>query len=153
MKLLPAALSALAVLLVPAALTVACATPAPAEAEDWASHLEIRTSAVAGDAGRVEVTLQGKEGWYVNTAYPGIKVTLTAPEGATLAKDELGRAEVKYEEPHPGDKAKRAVFRTGLKGAEAGASLQGRYKLVMCSPSTCSPPFKGSFQVPVKAAE
>lgn len=126
---------------------VACGLPgaARAQAEDFASHVKVTSTM---EKGELHVTLEPTGGYHVNTAYPSIRVMLTAPKGVTLGKTTLKKADARYENPIPGDKAARAVFTTTAKGAaKKGAKLSGSYKMVICSPKACSPPFKGHFEV------
>ena len=98
--------------------------------EDWSSHLKV--SAVSKD-GKVKVVAEGADGWFVNTAF-NFKVAFVKG-----AKGELTKADAKLEGEKDG-KAKRAVFET-----KADGKVEGTYKIVICSPSACSPPLKGNF--------
>lgn len=129
--------------LVAAALVAAGLGCHAAAADDFASHVAV-TATTKG--GTLKVVLAPKPGWTVNTAYPSIEVRLTAPKGVTLGKAKLGQKDAKYLDTHPGDHAGKAVFETSVKG-KAGAVIPGTYKMVICSATTCSPPFHGSFKV------
>ncbi|RMG10293.1 MAG: hypothetical protein D6729_19710 [Deltaproteobacteria bacterium] len=115
-------------------------------ASPWAEHIEVRVEAPAG--GSPTLVLAARPGWFVNTAYPGLKVVLQGAGGAGAA--ELTRGAVHFEGTHEGEKAERARWQVPA-GAipAAGGRLTGRYKTVICNPSTCSPPFEGHFEVPV----
>ena len=108
--------------------------------EDWTSHLKV--SAQAKD-GELRVVIEGADGWYVNTEFPGLKVGVNAPDGVTLDKKELVKADAKLEGTEHEGKAKRAIFRVKFKGS--AKSLDGSYKTVVCSSTSCSPPLKGSW--------
>lgn len=118
-----------------------------ASADDFASHVTV--TAIAS-AGKLHLTLAPKDGWMVNTAYPGIKVTLKAPKGVTLGKTTLGHHDATYQGKDSEEHAASAVFTTTVKG-KAGAAISGTYKMVICSKDSCSPPFHGSFSVTPKA--
>ena len=124
------------------------AAGAAAPESPWAEHITLSASGQAGQT--LTVTIAGKDGWYVNTAYPGLKVELTPPAGLTLGQSTLDKSAVRFEAPHEGDKAERAVWEVPVSGA-AGGIVAGRYKMVICSASTCSPPFEGRFEAKVDA--
>jgi hypothetical protein len=116
---------------------------------DWSSRMQVRVEAAPGE-NALRVIFEGVPGWYMNTAYPGIRVSLEAPSGVTFEKAQLGRDEVRYEEESDEDKALRAVFTVPVTMAgEPGGPLQGDYRAVVCTDEICSPPFTGTFSLPV----
>lgn len=119
-----------------------------APAEDWADRLQV--TAEAGDEGRVSLILEATSGWYVNTAYPGTKVLFKVPEGAQFEKTEIKKDEATFEGATEGDKARSVRFTASVKG-KTPQVLEGTYKTVVCSKTTCSPPFKSAFKAEVKS--
>ena len=121
---------------------------AEAKESPWAEHIVLTAGGRAG--GTLTVTVEGKDGWYVNTAYPGLKVELTPPKGLELARTTLDKAAVRFDGTHEGDKAERASWEVPVSGGDGGV-VSGRYKMVICSASTCSPPFEGHFEAKIDA--
>ncbi len=119
-----------------------------AAADDFASHVTVQAATTA--KGKLEVTLTPKDGWMVNSAYPALKLKVTAAPGLKLGKTDLGHAEAAYQGKESEDHAAKVVFTTSATGKATGA-VTGTYKLVICSKDTCSPPFHGSFSVTPKA--
>ncbi len=72
-----------------------------------------------------------------------MKITLTAPSDVKLGKAELKKDDAKFEGTEKKVKAKKASFSTS---ASADKPVDGKYKLVVCSANTCSPPLKGEFK-------
>jgi hypothetical protein len=105
--------------------------------------LESKMGATATfDAGTKKLTLvlKGKEsGIYVNTEYP-LKCTLKIEDGGTLEKAEVRVADAKLEDAGKPGKAKSATFILG-----ADKHVSGECKMVACSESGCSSPFKLPF--------
>ena len=122
------------------ALTAVLASDVAAD-EDWPSHLKITATAKDGE---LKVVLEGGDGWYVNTEFPGLKVGVDAVDGVTLDKSELGKADARLEGTEHEGKAKRATFAVKFKGSAKPSS--GSYKTVVCSEKACSPPFKGTWK-------
>lgn len=103
--------------------------------EDWQGRFAI--SAKKAD-GKVSITVQPKDGWYVNTEY-ALKLNLN--EAASCEKSELTKDDAKFEGTDKPGKAKKATFSVKCTGA-----VEGKYKLVICSDDNCSPPIKGTFK-------
>lgn len=124
-----------------AAVTVLAATAAVALAQD---SLEAKMGATATlDAGAKKLTLvvKGKEsGVYVNTEYK-MRCTLKIADGGKLEKTELTAGDAKLEDAGKAGKAKSATFVVG-----ADKPVSGECKLVACSDSGCTSPFKLPFQ-------
>ena len=110
-----------------------------ASAENFTDHF---TVVAKNDGGKLTVDIASKDGWYVNTEYP-MKLTLTAPDGVKLGKSELKKEDAKLEGTEKKGKAKKASFSTT---ASADKPVSGKYKIVVCSDKTCSPPLKGEFR-------
>ena len=108
--------------------------------ENWNDHLKVSAQAKGGE---LRVVLEGADGWFVNTQFPGLKVSIKAPDGVTLDKTDLGKDDAKLEGTEHEGKAKRATFTVKFKGN--AKSLEGSYKTVICSPNACSPPIKGTW--------
>lgn len=115
--------------------TVLWATSARAE-DDWAQYVVAKG---VNDGKQLTVTFEGVKGYYFNTQYP-TKLLLTAPDGVKLGKNKLGKGDAKFSDTVPG-KAKKATFTTS---ASKDAPIAVEYKIVVCSETNCSPPFKGS---------
>lgn len=122
-----------------AALTVAAATvTATVSAEDT---LESKMGASATvDGGKLTLVLKGKEGVYVNTEYP-FKCTLKIADGGKLEKTDLAKGDARLEDAGKSGKAKSATFVVG-----ADKPVGGECRLVACSDSACTAPFKLPFQ-------
>jgi len=118
-----------------------------AAADDFASHVTVTATTTKG---KLHVTLTPKDGWMVNSAYPALKVKVTKAAGLKLGKTELGHADAAYHGKEGEDHAASVELTTSATGKANGA-LEGTYKLVICSKTTCSPPFHGSFSVTPKA--
>lgn len=102
--------------------------------EDYAKDVAVEAKR---DAGKLKLTLKPKkDGLYVNKDYP-IKCTLKIAEGGKLEKTELVKADAKYEDAGKEGKAKSVSFSTG-----ADKAVDAECKLVVCTDSTCSAPFK-----------
>jgi len=109
-----------------------------ASAENWQDHFSVNAKTASG---KLSITVAAKDGWWVNTKYP-MKLTLTAPDGVTLGKTELRLADATFSGTEHEGKAKTATFSVSASG---GKSVDGAYKLVVCSENNCSPPVKGTF--------
>jgi hypothetical protein len=122
-----------------ATLVAAAATAAfSVWAEDSLESKMGATATLAG--GKLTLVLKGKEGGvYVNTEYP-FKCTVKIADGGKLEKSELTKADAKFEDAGKPGKAKSATFVTG-----ADKPVTGECKLVVCSDSACSSPFKLPF--------
>lgn len=92
-------------------------------------------------AKKLTLTVKGKgDGVYVNKDYP-LKCTLKAKDGGKVDKAELKKEDAKYEDVSgKAGKAKSATFTTG-----ADKAVEGECKVVVCSDSACSSPFKVKF--------
>ncbi|NUP09244.1 MAG: hypothetical protein HOW73_24600 [Polyangiaceae bacterium] len=92
-------------------------------------------------AKKVNIVIKGKsDGIYVNKDYP-LKCTLKAKDGGKVDKTELKKEDAKYEDvAGKAGKAKTATFSVG-----ADKNVEGECKMVVCSDSACSSPFKVSF--------
>jgi hypothetical protein len=108
--------------------------------ENWTDHLKITAQVHGND---LTVVLEGTDGWYVNTAFPGLQIGVNAPSGVGLDKNHLGKGDAKLEGTEHEGKAKRAVFHVGFKGS--ANRFDGSYKTVVCSMNSCSPPIKGTW--------
>ena len=93
------------------------------------------------DGGRLSLTIKPADSWYINTDFP-LKCTLKVADGGKLDKSELGKGDAKFEDSGKAGKAKSVSFSTG-----ADKAVDGECKLVICSDSSCSSPFK----IPVKS--
>lgn len=92
-------------------------------------------------AGQVTIVLHGaSEGIYVNEEY-ALKCSVRSREGGRVDKPELRKDDAKYESvaDKPG-KAKSATFTVG-----ADKAVEGECKLVVCTTTACSSPFKVPF--------
>ncbi|MDF1565028.1 MAG: hypothetical protein P1V51_18460 [Deltaproteobacteria bacterium] len=128
-------------------LVAACASQAEAPAETWTDRMGVEVRTVEkgeGEAGELQVVLAPKEGWSINTAYPGVKVELA--ESVPAEKRVLKKDDGAFEGEKPGDKADRLVLSTRLSGP-APAKVEGSYKAVICTKASCSPPFTGTFSL------
>ncbi len=112
---------------------------------DWRSKLTVRLE-LDSESGGHRLVLEGVTGWYVNTLYPGISVTLEPSPGAAGEGVSLDREDVVFEDRIPPDKAKRAVFT--LPAGLAGGDVRGSYRAVVCRGDVCSPPFTGELPRP-----
>ncbi len=91
------------------------------------------------DGGKLKLSLKPKkDGLYINKDYP-IKCTLKIADGGKLEKTELGKSDASYEDAGKEGKAKSVSFSTG-----ADKAVEAECKLVACTDSTCSAPFKVS---------
>lgn len=89
---------------------------------------------------KVTITIKGKEnGVYVNTEYP-FKCNLSIASGGTLEKATVTKDDAKLEDSGKAGKAKSATISVG-----ADKAVTGECKVVACSDSACSSPFKISF--------
>jgi hypothetical protein len=119
-----------------AVATVACAGVA------FADDLESKMGATATlDGGKLTLVLKGKEsGVYVNTEYP-FKCSLKIADGGKLEKTEVAKADAKIEDAGKPGKAKSVTFVVA-----ADKPVSGECRLVACTDSGCTSPFKLPFQ-------
>lgn len=89
---------------------------------------------------KLTLVLKGKEaGVYVNTSYD-FKCTLSVEAGGKVSKTELTKADAKLEDSGKADKAKSATFTV-----DADKKVTGECKMVACTDTGCSSPFKLPF--------
>src|SRR5688572_5881416 len=112
--------------------------------EDWSSKYTVTASAKKGADGKVTIEVKGKDGWYINTSYP-MKITLSPPDGVTIDKKEIGKDAIEFVGTEMEGKAKLARASVAAKSTAPSKPVEGSYKLVVCSPNSCSPPLKGNF--------
>jgi hypothetical protein len=79
------------------------------------------------------------DGVYVNTEY-SLKCSLKAKDGGALEKAELKKDDAKFEDAGKAGKAKSATLT-----ASADKSVEGSCKVVVCTDTSCSNPFKVPF--------
>jgi hypothetical protein len=103
------------------------------EATDYAKKVRV---AAKRDAGKLSIKLVPDSTWFINTEYP-IKCTLKVADGGKLDKAELKKDDAKFEESGKAGKAKSVSFET-----RADKAVEGECKLVICTESSCSSPFK-----------
>jgi hypothetical protein len=106
--------------------------------EDYVTKVKVEAKRADGKLG---LKLASVDGWYINKDFP-IKCTLKIAEGGKLEKEELKKDDAKFEDAGKEGKAKSVSF-----SVAADKAVTGECKLVVCSESACSAPFK----VPVKA--
>lgn len=122
-----------------------------AQAQDTASFNDKFKVEVKRTGEDLAITISGvevgdektKTQWYVNRDYP-MNLKLSAGK-ATLGKAELAKEDAAFEGTEKTGKAKKATFKTTVKGAD---KVKVNYKLVVCSETSCSPPIKGEFSEP-----
>lgn len=91
-------------------------------------------------AKKVTIVIKGKEaGVYVNTEYP-FNCTLSGKDGGAVDKAKVTKDDAKLEDSGKAGKAKSATFTVG-----ADKGVTGECKVVACSESACSSPFKVPF--------
>jgi hypothetical protein len=134
--LVPTLVAVFATLVLGTACLVSSATAE--ESLDGKAAIEAKLDAKAG---KVNITVRGKgDGVYVNKEF-GIKCSLKIKDGGKLEKAELKKEDAKYEDaPGKTGKAKSVSFTVG-----ADKQIEGECKVVACSDSSCSSPFKVSF--------
>lgn len=101
--------------------------------------------AAVGREGVVTIAAVPQGPWHINLDFP-TKLALSAPEGVTLAKAELGKPDAaKLDE-------KSAEFAVKFTPSSAGdKSFTGEFKFAVCQDEACSPVTeKVAFQVAVK---
>jgi len=91
-------------------------------------------------AGKATLVLKGKgDGVYINKDY-GLKCSVKAKDGGKVDKSELKKEDATYESvADKPTKAKSATFTVG-----ADKAIEGECKLVVCTDTSCSSPFKVS---------
>jgi len=92
-----------------------------------------KASAKAGAEATANITVQPAQGYHVSKEFP-VKLTLTAPDGVTLAKAELAA----------GDAAtfteQQLQFAVKATAQKAGAyEIQGTFKFGVCDKDSCHP--------------
>jgi hypothetical protein len=121
------------------AITASSSTSATAD-EPLESKIVIEAKLDAKEK-KATIVLKGKDGGtYINKDYPA-KCTVSIAEGGKLEKTELKKEDGKYEDAGKEGKAKSLTFSVG-----ADKSISGECKLVACTDSSCSSPFKVSFK-------
>jgi hypothetical protein len=118
---------------------------APAGADDrFALHVDT-PEAKAGQEGEVMVRVVPKEPWHMNLDYP-TSLKVAAPEGVTLAKADLKKADAK--------KLDESACEFAVKFTPAAAgeqSFTGEFKFAVCQDEACAPVTKNlEFKVAVK---
>jgi hypothetical protein len=89
--------------------------------------------AVAGREGSFNVTVTPKAPWHMNLDFP-TSLAITAPDGVTLAKAELRKADAVTLDD------KLASFAVKFTPAAAGEKdLTGKFKFAVCQDEACSP--------------
>ena len=113
----------------------AAAAPAPAPAAEGGENFTITTrsegDARVGAEGRVEVQLEGRNGYHVNAEYP-IQLTVRPPGGVEVAKTSLAREDASTfgEE--------RAVFPVVFTPREPGRKeFDAELSFSVCNPQSC----------------
>lgn len=125
--------------LVAVAVTTAATTAVLAQ-DSLESKMGVTATLDAG-AKKLTLVLKGKEsGVYVNTEYK-LKCSLKIADGGKLEKTEVKLEDAKLEDAGKAGKAKSATFVVG-----ADKPVTGECKLVACSDSSCTAPFKLPFQ-------
>ncbi len=120
------------------AITASSSTSATAD-EPLESRVSIE-SKLDAKAGKVNITLKGKDAAvYINTDY-SLKCDLKVADGGKLDKAQVVKADAKFEDSGKTGKAKSATF-----SVTADKAVSGECKLVACTDSSCSSPFKQSF--------
>lgn len=125
-----------------AALASVCAisTAQRVSAEDSIESKMGATATRDAKTNKLTLVLKGKEaGVYVNTDYD-LKCTLSVESGGTLSKTELTKADAKLEDSGKAGKAKSATF-----NVDANKKVTGECKMVACTETGCSSPFKLPF--------
>ena len=134
-----------------ASLALATTALLPTAVADDAASLDGRATVEAkldAKSKKLTLTVKGKgpvehkgskEDVYVNKDYP-LKCNLKIKDGGKLDKAELKKDDAKFEDAGHAGKAKSATFTVG-----ADKSVEGECKLVVCTVSRCSSPFKVSF--------
>jgi hypothetical protein len=107
--------------------------------------IEPPSDVAVGQPGVVKIKVLPKDPWHMNLEYP-TKLAVAAPEGVTLAKPELGKADAiaLTEETCEFDVA----FTATSQGEQA---FSGKFKFAICQDEACSPVQEDiRFQVAVK---
>ncbi|HET7500341.1 MAG TPA: hypothetical protein VFK02_05035 [Kofleriaceae bacterium] len=123
--------------------------PAPAAGADERSRLkpeegklaiEAPTGAKAGAEAVAKITVTPASGYHVNTEYP-TKLTLTSPQGVTLAKAELvAGGHDKGKGDADAFDEKQLAFAIKLTPAASGSyTINGSFKFAVCDASQCLP--------------
>ena len=120
------------------AITASSSTSATAE-EPLESRVGIE-SKFDSKAGKVSITIKGKDAAvYINTDY-SLKCDLKVADGGKVEKTQVVKADASFEASGKEGKAKSATFTV-----TADKAVSGECKLVACSDSACSSPFKQAF--------
>ena len=101
--------------------------------EDYEKTVTIEAKRAGG---KLDIVIQPKAGWYVNTEF-NLKCKLKATDGGKVGKAELSKDDAKFVDAGKPGKAKSATLST-----EADKPVEGECKLVTCSDNACSSPFK-----------
>ncbi|MFO0549688.1 MAG: hypothetical protein U0271_14950 [Polyangiaceae bacterium] len=121
------------------ATTVASNLVSADDGKDLESKMGV-TASFDAKSKKVTIVLKGKEsGVYVNTEYP-FSCTLNGKDGGSVDKAKVTKDDAKLEDSGHAGKAKSATFSVG-----ADKGVTGECKLVACSESACSSPFKVPF--------
>jgi len=122
------------------------ANPPPADdrsrlrPEEGKLAIELPADAKAGAEAIAKVTVTPGAGYHVNTEYP-TKLTLTPPQGVTLAKAELaagGHDNAKGDADALDEK--QLAFAVKLTPAASGSyTINGNFKFAVCDKSQCLP--------------
>lgn len=119
---------------------------APAGNDDrFALHVDTPPEAKAGQEGEVTVRVVPKEPWHMNLDFP-TSLKVAAPEGVTLAKADLKKADAK--------KLDESACEFAVKFTPTAAgdqSFTGEFKFAVCQDEACAPVTKNlEFKVAVK---
>ncbi len=125
---------ALATIALGAASTVLTASDTVTADEDYAAKVTVEAKRASGKLG---LKLKTVPDWYINKDYP-LKCALKVADGGRLGKTELVKADAKFEDVAGKEgKAKSVSFST-----DADKVVEGDCKIVVCSDTACSSPFK-----------
>lgn len=90
---------------------------------------------------KATILIKGKDAaTYINKDFPA-KCSVSIADGGKLEKSELKKEDGKFEDAGKEGKAKSLTFTVG-----ADKTISGECKIVACSDSSCSSPFKVSFK-------
>jgi len=102
--------------------------------------VEAPADAKAGAEATVKITVTPATGYHVNTEFP-IKLTLTAPDGVTLAKSEF-KAGGPSKDKGDADTLEESQLLLGVKltAAKSGSyTINGTFKFAVCDKDSCRP--------------
>ena len=107
---------------------------APAGGDDrYALHVDTPPEAKAGQEGEVMVRVVPKEPWHMNLDFP-TSLSVAAPDGVTLAKADLKKADAK--------KLDESACEFAVKFTPTAAgeqSFTGKFKFAVCQDEACAP--------------